>query len=192
MYYEPFAISAYESYMKLRNRPVTVFNCGLWISPENFVYAATPDGKVSDESEIHNEFGILEVKCPKEYKDDDPKDTAEIVKSFCLTSGDCGVKINKDCGYFDQVQFQMGLTGAPWCDFIVYTIKGMVIDRVYFDKDHFLRLIARVNDFYFNHFLMTALAKTVNRSCIYIVYNDNELIMFFCSIFKHTLIISFN
>ena len=155
VFYEPFAISVYESYMKLNERPVTIFSNGLWISPDNYVYAATPDGKVADPQET-NVFGILEVKCPEEYKDFDPKDAAVVVKDFCLTVNNQGIKINQEHSYFDQIQFQMGLTGAPWCDFIVYTLKGMVIDRVYFDRDHFVTLVSRVNEFYFNHFLPLA------------------------------------
>ena len=158
IYYEPFALTAYENYMKLNNRPVTVSNCGLWISPENFTFAATPDGKVSDNQE-RNSFGIIEVKCPEEYKEFDPADAAVAVKGFCVVREEESFKLRKDCGYYDQIQFQMGVTGAPWCDFIVYTFKGMVIDRVHFDKDHFKELIERVSEFYFKYFL--PLASTV-------------------------------
>ena len=83
IYYEPFALTAYENYMKLNNRPVTVSNCGLWISPDNFTFAATPDGKVSDNQE-RNSFGIIEVKCPEEYKEFDPADATVAVKGFVL------------------------------------------------------------------------------------------------------------
>ena len=157
IYYEPFAISCYENYMKTKNRPLTVLNCGLWISSENFILAATPDGRVIDPEEKANPFGILEVKCPEEYKDYDPADAAIIVRDFCLTLDDNKLpRINQNHGYFDQVQMQMGLTGSPWCDFVVYTLKGMVIDRVYFDADHFVRLVNRIGEFYFSHFLPLA------------------------------------
>ena len=148
IYYEPFAISCYENYLKQKNRPVTVLTCGLWASPKNFVLAATPDDRVIDPEEKDNPFGILEVKCPEEYKDYDPADSAIVVKEFCLILDDQRKpRINRNHGYFDQVQLQMGLTGAPWCDFIIYTLKGMVIDRVYFDVDHFVRLVNRIEIF---------------------------------------------
>ena len=34
--------------MKLNNRPVAASDCVLSVSPENFTFAATPEGKVSD------------------------------------------------------------------------------------------------------------------------------------------------
>ena len=93
--------------------------------------AATPDGRVIDPEEKDNPFGILEVKCPEEYKDYDPADSAIVVKEFCLILDDQRKpRINCNHGYFDQVQLQIGLTEAPWCDFIVYTLKGMVIDSL--------------------------------------------------------------
>ena len=59
---------------------------------------------------------------------------------------------------YDQVQMQLALSGCKWCDVIVYTLKGLVIDRVYFDQDHWVKLMSRINHFYFRHFLPT-LAK---------------------------------
>ena len=99
------------------------------------------------------------MKCPEEYKEFDPADAAVAVKGFCVVREGESFKLRKDCGYYNQIQFQMGLTGAPWCDFIEYTFKGMVIDRVQFDKDYFKELIKRVSEFYFKHFL--PLASTV-------------------------------
>ena len=35
--------------------------------------------------------------------------------------------------YYSQVQGLMGVTGARWCDFVVYTSKGMSIERIPFN-----------------------------------------------------------
>ena len=48
IYSEPSSLRAYENYMKLNNRPVAASDCVLSVSPENFTFAATPEGKVSD------------------------------------------------------------------------------------------------------------------------------------------------
>ena len=77
-----------------------------------------------------------------------------MAKELCLVlDGENVPRINKEHYYFDQIQFQMGCTGAPWCDFIVYTLKGMVIDRVCFDKEHFQKICDIVQSFYFKHIL---------------------------------------
>ena len=38
--------------------------------------------------------------------------------------------------YYDQVQGPMGLSGAKWYNFIVYTSKGMSVNRIKSDQDH--------------------------------------------------------
>ena len=39
-------------------------------------------------------------------------------------------KLKRNHHYYAQVQGQMGVTGAKWLDFIVYTSKGMSIERI--------------------------------------------------------------
>ena len=49
--------------------------------------------------------------------------------------------------YYDQVQGLMGLTGAQWCDFIVYTRKGLSVERIMFDQDHWDTLRDKLSDY---------------------------------------------
>ena len=49
--------------MNGRKTPVAVLKCGLVISKDMPVFAATPDGKVIDFG-CSQPFGILEVECP--------------------------------------------------------------------------------------------------------------------------------
>lgn len=76
-------------------------------------------------------YGLCEAKCPEECKDYDLHNAASVAKDFCLYVSDDGTfHINKTRHYFDQVQMQLVLTGCKWCDFIVYTFKGLVIDSL--------------------------------------------------------------
>ena len=50
----------------------------------------------------------------------------------------------------------LGLTGAQWCDFIVYTSKGLSVERIKFDQEHWNRLCDRLCCYYFKHFLLVA------------------------------------
>ena len=54
--------------------------------------------------------------------------------------------------YYFQVQGQMGITGAKWCDFVTYTFKGMVIQRIYFDADFFASMLLKLEQFFFKHY----------------------------------------
>ena len=82
---------------------------------------APPNGKVTDFGDSDIPYGIAEMKCPKEYKCFDPVYAIYMAKEFCLVlDGENVPRINEERLYFNQIQFQIGCTGGPWCDFIVY------------------------------------------------------------------------
>ncbi|KXJ23603.1 hypothetical protein AC249_AIPGENE12400 [Exaiptasia diaphana] len=51
------------------------------------------------------------------------------------------------------VQGQMGITGAKWCDFIVYTTQGISVQRIEYDSDFWKAEPKKLDEFYFSHFL---------------------------------------
>ena len=69
-------------------------------------------------------------------------------------------KLKEDHEYYDEIQGQMGLTGAKWCDFIVYTKAGMSIERILFNYSHWDKLRDKLCSVYFTYFLPAA-AKLV-------------------------------
>ena len=56
-------------------------------------------------------------------------------------------------GYYTQIQLAMGLAGVKFCDFIVYTFKGMIISRTAFDEEYFEKLVLKLNMFYKQYML---------------------------------------
>ena len=140
-HFEPIALQRYETFMKLNNRPIQVEKCGLVKDSKNYVSGGSPDGKVIDMDDP-SAFGIIEIKCSEEYKDINPNDICFIAKDSCLVFSDGKVHLNKRHSYYDQIQMQLALTTQTWCDFVFYTSKGLVIDRIRFDigKNLFQRL----------------------------------------------------
>ena len=55
--------------------------------------------------------------------------------------------------YFYQIQGKMGLTGAKWCDFMVYGDNDYHIERIYFDTNSFDNMKRKLDTFYFTYFL---------------------------------------
>ena len=51
-----------------------------------------------------------------------------------------------------KVQGQLGVTRAKWCDFIVYTGKGIYIERIPFDATYWQNLRTELLQYYFEHF----------------------------------------
>ena len=151
-YYEPIAIQKYEHYMKSMEHIVSVEPSGLIVDRTNFIFSATPDGKVIDTSEKYI-FGILEVKCSEEYKDIDPADIPFISKTSCLKNIDGKLSLRKEHSYYDQITIQLALSTQTWCDFIFYTSKGIVIDRITFDKEYWNVLSEKISKFYFDYML---------------------------------------
>ena len=55
----------------------------------------------------------------------------------------------------------MGITGAKWCDFVTYTFKGMVIERIYFDSEFFASMLLKLEQFFFKHYAAYFKAQAV-------------------------------
>ena len=90
---------------------------------------ASPDAVVHDPSSTE-QFGLAEVKCPYSCRHLTPIDAAES-SDFCSavevdTSGERHLKLNEHM-YYSQIQGQMAITERHWCDFIVYTERGVSI-----------------------------------------------------------------
>lgn len=61
---------------------------------------------------------------------------------FLLYSG-------RNLSYYAQVQGQMGVGGRPWCDFVVYTKKGISVERVPFNETYWNnKLLPKLIEFY--------------------------------------------
>ena len=78
---------------------------------------------------------------------------------FYLEINDGKPKLKKDHIYCDQVHGQVALTGAKWCDFVVYTSRGLSIERIHFDEEHLEKQWATLQQTYCRYFLPAAAKK---------------------------------
>ena len=141
----------YQKFMNCRKTTVAVFKCGLFISKDIPIFTAIPDGKVIDFG-CSQLFRTLEVKCPSTKSAVTPLDACADPKFFCERVGNqCCLKTNHE--YYAQVQGQMAITGAAWCDFVVYTPKGMSIQKIKFDQQFWDNMSDKLKTFYFKHFI---------------------------------------
>ena len=79
------------------------------------------------------------------------------------TDAEC--KLKEDHPYYAQVQGQIAVTGARWCDFIVYTSKGPYVQRIPFDPTFWRDLKQKLLSYYFTHFIKFASAKMHDGNC---------------------------
>ena len=128
-----------------------VYDAGLPVHPSFPFTGATPDGKVYDPSE-NPPYGLLEINCPFSKR----KDTlvqASGDGTFYLEERENSfyLKRNHTCGYFVQIQGQLGITGLNWCDFCVYLSESneMSVERIYFNEDFWANnLLPKLSDFF--------------------------------------------
>ena len=115
------------------NEHIVVTTSGLWVSPEHPFLGAFPDAAIYDPSESQA-FGFAEVKCPYKYKDMFPKDACAFCCDVVQEGGREQLKLKQTHPYYSQVQGQMAVGRRTWNDFIIYTTKGISIERIYFDN----------------------------------------------------------
>ena len=62
------------------------------------------------------------------------------------------VQLKRTCEYFFQIQGQMAICKAAWCDFVVWIGDSVSVERVLFDE-HFwqLMVLCRLVPFYTDH-----------------------------------------
>ena len=155
---EPIALEMYHTYMERSGCPVSLEACGLIIPPDAPWLAATPDSKVID-SGSSIPYGIVEVKCPEGKKSWDPE-VASTDPKFCLQSVDGHLRLKRDHEYFAQVQGQLVSSGAKWCDFVLYTSKGLMIERISYDPTYWIDMSKSLNKFFFEYYLAALGSRT--------------------------------
>ena len=155
--YEPVARKQYEEYLKYNLRhDAAVRETGIVVQPYLFWLAASPDGLVSDNTEAG--IGLLEIKCPKTKRKSTPDDLMAD-ESFYVSLVNGKPELKREHGYYIQIQMAMGLSGAPYCDFIVYTFKGLIIVRTPFNNEYFVNVIQKLNIFYRKYMLPLLISK---------------------------------
>lgn len=135
---------ALEAYQQRTATEVDV--CGLFLSATFPFLGATPDGLVYT---ALGTIGIVEVKCPYKHRNSTIVDACEDAQ-FCLSinsdSGQPNLKRSHD--YYYQIIGQLEITGAVYCDFVVWTLLDMHIERVLMDTEVWQEIIEKLKKYY--------------------------------------------
>ncbi|XP_050404746.2 uncharacterized protein LOC126820664 [Patella vulgata] len=130
-----------------------VLNVGLIVLQDKPQYGASPDGIVSCSC---CQDGLVEIKCPMSIAHTCP---SESNLPYLVNIGElCSLK--KTHKYYSQIQWQMGISHLPWCDFFVYTRHGHFLERIPFDEKHFKNIICNCDQFYSEFVIPTILNKS--------------------------------
>ena len=153
--HESVAVKEYIKYQhKHGHEGLVVTQSGFLVSQSHPFLGASPDGAVFDPSAPQQPFGFLEVKCPYSCRNISPAEACATPGFYCkLESNPNGsqyLSLSRNHAYFAQVQGQMAIGNRPWCDFIVYTLKGLSINRIKFDNEYWTNALPKLVSFYDN------------------------------------------
>lgn len=107
---------------------ITVEPCGFFIDDSMPFLGASPDGLVGDD-------GIVEVKCPSSADDLTPEQVISnkvglVGKMFKKNKNNDSYDINTGHPYYYQIQGQLHVTKRKYCLLVVWTPKGIKIERI--------------------------------------------------------------
>ena len=121
---------------------------GLIVNPSLPFLGATPDGITCEQSVT----GIIEVKCPYSVRDMSINDACETRQDFFLQKDGDLFHLKHDHAHWYQVQGQLLVSGAPFCDFITYTKQDFYVARIFPHAPTMNDLIKKLSLFYVQHF----------------------------------------
>ncbi|XP_053385028.1 uncharacterized protein LOC123537474 isoform X2 [Mercenaria mercenaria] len=141
---------ARADYLTQKRTVIPEFKCiktGFWVSKLWPELGCSPDGLVYDPSVPagRSKFGLIEIKCLKMFKNISPMDLHTDLDSYvtkkqfnnsCVSFAPDGktLLLKENHMYYYQIQFQLLVTGLTWCDFVLWSPKGVSVQRIERDQ----------------------------------------------------------
>ena len=144
--HEAAARRMYALKQKTKHPGINVRKSGLVIDGERGYLACSPDGVITC-THCSPTQGLLEVKCPFAHRFETAEEACAD-DTFCCDIVNGEVKLKRKHKYYLQVQGQMAVTGKKWCDFVIWTLKGMSVERIFFDSELWSRMLFSLDSFY--------------------------------------------
>lgn len=153
---EPKALCAYQHFVKQEHNNVNVKREGLKIADELPFIGASADSVMT--CDCHGRK-VVEVKCPFSARDKD-------FNAF-ISSSDCYLEksqLKKKHKYYAQVQLQMYVYDAAFCDFVSWAPKFMIVTYVQRDQEFIDAMLAMCKTFFCKHILPELLTRRLEHT----------------------------
>lgn len=137
---EACAYKLYREFMTVKGYEVK--KSGFWVNPTYPEMGCSPDGLVYIQGNIN---GIIEIKCPYVLSSCPPLSidvglTKQQHNQFCSSKVNGKLVLKKSHKYYYQIQMQMAICEVKWCDFIIWSPKGMYVERITYDEEFWMPL----------------------------------------------------
>ena len=140
---EPKARVKYSEVMGME-----VEESGLWVNKKYPHLGASPDG-------LNADGGIIEIKCLKVFREQSVEqvlanqgNTPRLNQQCFLIDGD-KLYLRRNHPYYYQIQLQLIVSNAPYCDFVLHSPKGNPsVERIFLDEDLAEHIITYTEQFW--------------------------------------------
>ncbi|XP_063397961.1 uncharacterized protein LOC134708342 [Mytilus trossulus] len=164
--YESVAVSQYIQKHTKECGNTTVESRGLLVNPKYPFLGASIDSLVTCNK---CGVGLVEVKCP--YGSDSKKEPwrnktpIECAKdtNFCCNEVDGQLELKDTSNYMYQVQGQLGVYELNWVDFVIWTKKGISVERINFDESTWNSMLQKLKEFYIGCVIPEIFTRRVER-----------------------------
>lgn len=129
------------------NKSVHLHECGLMVNNEFPYLGASPDGILCDGGKV----GIVEIKCPYAARNSTIEEACNGLKDFALTKENTTISLKRNHMHYSQVQGQLLISGADYCEFIVFTQKDIHQEKIEPDIPYMTEMLKRLSVFFMEY-----------------------------------------
>ena len=132
--------------------------------------------------------GCVEIKCPYCNEDQFIFETLD-ERNTCLTKSGNEIQLNRNHGYFYQIQCQMFVAEKKYCDFYLWTEKDWHIERILPNKSFWDDTLSKSREFFQLCILPELVGKfytvdiapaTADENIDRNIHNTNESVITYC------------
>jgi len=131
---------------------------------------ASPDGCVL--CDCHGK-GVVEIKCPFSGKEMTVRELMQ-GKNFYINSD---LTVNKGSQYYAQIQLQMDVCGASYCDFVVWTLQSLLSVRVERDAGYISDMLPKLCKVWEDCVLPELLTKSLTKPNTSVTSCDTQAVI---------------
>lgn len=144
--------NAFDAYCQMKeiNEFYEIEKSGLWINPKFPELGCSPDELIK--SNDGNLLGVVEIKCPLVLENCHPLNTDSLKAgqryNLCYRVENQEIFVKRTHAYYYQIQMKIAICEVDICDFVVWSPKGIKIQRVMRDKDFWVEICPKLIDFH--------------------------------------------
>ena len=146
--HEVDAKKAYIDYLKIQGDcDAEVTDSGFVVDIDEPCLGCSPDALVNIPSSS-NPLGIAQFKCPYTAQSQTPAEAATNSKFSCSLNSSGELQLKKGHHYYYQVQGTLAITKRSWCDFVIWTPLGIMVDHIDASREFWEKIKPKLVEFY--------------------------------------------